>query len=50
MGSLSDIARMLPGMNIRHWKGPAWTKNALARTEAIILSMTPAGEGRTPPC
>ncbi len=26
MGSLSDIAGMLPGMNAKHWKGPAWTR------------------------
>ena len=25
-GSLSDIAGMLPGMNAKHWKGPAWTR------------------------
>lgn len=42
MGSLSDIAGMLPGMNAKALEGASVDENALARTEAIILSMTPA--------
>ncbi len=42
MGSLSDIAGMLPGMNAKALEGASIDENALARTEAIILSMTPA--------
>ena len=41
MGSLSDIAGMLPGMNAKALEGASVDENALARTEAIILSMTP---------
>ena len=42
MGSLTDIAGMLPGMNAKALEGASVDENALARTEAIILSMTPA--------
>ena len=45
MGSLSDIAGMLPGMNAKALEGASVDENALARTEAIILSMTPAERG-----
>ena len=42
MGSLSDIAGMLPGVNAKALKGAgAPDEKALSRTEAIILSMTP---------
>ncbi len=41
MGSLSDIAGMLPGMNAKALEGASVDESALARTEAIILSMTP---------
>lgn len=41
MGSLSDIAGMLPGMNAKALEGATMDESALARTEAIILSMTP---------
>ena len=36
MGSLSDIAGMLPGMNAKALEGASVDENALARTEAII--------------
>ena len=42
MGSLSDIAGMLPGVNAKALEGANVDENALSRTEAIILSMTPA--------
>ena len=42
MGSLSDIAGMLPGVNGKALEGTMVDESALARTEAIILSMTPA--------
>ena len=42
MGSLSDIAGMLPGMNGKALEGASLDESAFARTEAIILSMTPA--------
>ena len=42
MGSLSDIAGMLPGMNGKALDGAMVDESALTRTEAIILSMTPA--------
>ena len=42
MGSLTDIAGMLPGVNGKALEGAAIDEGALARTEAIILSMTPA--------
>lgn len=41
MGSLSDIAGMLPGVDAKALAGAAVDEKALARTEAIILSMTP---------
>ena len=41
MGSLSDIAGMLPGVNAKALEGASVDEKALARTEAIILSMTP---------
>ncbi len=42
MGSLSDIAGMLPGVNAKALEGASVDEKALSRTEAIILSMTPA--------
>ncbi|MBM6886346.1 signal recognition particle protein [Pseudoflavonifractor phocaeensis] len=42
MGSLSEIAGMLPGVNSKALEGAMVDESALARTEAIILSMTPA--------
>ena len=42
MGSLSDIAGMLPGVNAKALEGASVDEAALSRTEAIILSMTPA--------
>jgi signal recognition particle subunit SRP54 len=42
MGSLADIASMLPGMNGKNLGDVQVDEKALARTEAIILSMTPA--------
>jgi len=42
MGSLSDIAGMLPGVNAKALEGANMDEGALTRTEAIILSMTPA--------
>ena len=42
MGSLTDIAGMLPGMNAKALEGATVDEGALSRTEAIILSMTPA--------
>jgi signal recognition particle subunit SRP54 len=41
MGSLSDIAGMLPGINSKALEGATLDEKALSRTEAIILSMTP---------
>lgn len=41
MGSLSDIAGMLPGVDASALEGASMDGAALARTEAIILSMTP---------
>lgn len=41
MGSLEDIASMMPGMNTGAMKDAKVDEKALARTEAIILSMTP---------
>ena len=41
MGSIADIASMLPGVNAKALEGAAVDEKALARTEAIILSMTP---------
>lgn len=42
MGSLSDIAGMLPGVDPKALEGAALDGSAMSRTEAIILSMTPA--------
>ena len=42
MGSLADIAGMLPGVNAKALEGASVDEKALSRTEAIILSMTPA--------
>ena len=42
MGSLSDIAGMIPGMDAKALAGASVDEKALAKTEAIILSMTPA--------
>ncbi len=42
MGSLSDIAGMLPGVDPKALEGASVDEKALGRTEAIILSMTPA--------
>ena len=41
MGSLQDIAGMMPGMNMGALKDAAIDEKALSRTEAIIQSMTP---------
>ncbi len=41
MGSLSDIAGMLPGVDAKALEGANMDESALGRTEAIILSMTP---------
>ncbi len=41
MGSLQDIAGMMPGMNAGALKGAQIDEKALSRTEAIIQSMTP---------
>ena len=42
MGSLQDIAGMLPGIDAKALSGATIDEKAMARTEAIILSMTPA--------
>ncbi len=42
MGSLQDLAGMIPGMDSKALAGATIDEKALARTEAIILSMTPA--------
>jgi len=42
MGSLSEIAGMVPGFNAKDLEGANVDEKALSRTEAIILSMTPA--------
>jgi signal recognition particle subunit SRP54 len=42
MGSLSDIMGMLPGVNPKDLEGASMDTAMLTRTEAIILSMTPA--------
>jgi signal recognition particle subunit SRP54 len=47
MGSLSDIAGMLPGVDPKALEGANVDEKALDRTEAIILSMTP-GEREDP--
>jgi signal recognition particle subunit SRP54 len=40
MGSLQDIAGMLPGVDAKALSGASIDEKALSRTEAIILSMT----------
>ena len=42
MGSLSDIAGMLPGVKASDLEGASMDEKLLQRMEAIILSMTPA--------
>ena len=49
MGSLADIAGMLPGVDAKALDGANVDEKALSRTEAIILSVTPPS-GRIPPC
>ena len=41
MGSIQDIAGMIPGMDASALSGAQVDEKALARQEAIILSMTP---------
>ena len=41
MGSLQDIAGMIPGLDSKALKGAQMDESVLKRTEAIILSMTP---------
>jgi signal recognition particle subunit SRP54 len=41
MGSLSDIAGMLPGVNTKALEGATFDEKGMSRMEAIILSMTP---------
>ncbi|MCC8358137.1 MAG: signal recognition particle protein [Oscillospiraceae bacterium] len=40
MGSIEDLAAMVPGLDARQLKGAKIDPKAMARTEAIILSMT----------
>ena len=40
MGDLGDLAGMLPGVDAKALKGAKMDEKALARQEAIILSMT----------
>ena len=49
MGGLQDLAGMLPGMNAGALKNAQIDESALARTEAIIQSMTPY-ERENPAC
>ena len=42
MGNLSELAGMLPGVDAKALQGATVDEKALGRTEAIILSMTPA--------
>ena len=42
MGDLGDIAGLIPGMDAKALKGAKMDEKALARQEAIILSMTQA--------
>ena len=42
MGSLADLAGMLPGVDAKALEGADLDNSAMNRTEAIILSMTPA--------
>lgn len=41
MGSMQDILAMMPGMDAKALAGATVDEKAMARTEAIILSMTP---------
>jgi signal recognition particle subunit SRP54 len=41
MGSMEDILGMVPGIDAKQLKGAKIDEKAMARTEAIILSMTP---------
>jgi signal recognition particle subunit SRP54 len=41
MGSLSDIAGMLPGVDAKALAGASVDEKMISKTEAIILSMTP---------
>ena len=41
MGSMQDILAMVPGVDAKALSGAAVDEKAMARTEAIILSMTP---------
>lgn len=41
MGSMTDLLGMIPGMNAKALSSAQIDERALARTEAIILSMTP---------
>ncbi|MBR3059659.1 MAG: signal recognition particle protein [Oscillospiraceae bacterium] len=47
MGSLSDLAGMLPGIDAKQLSGASIDEKALGHTEAILKSMTPA-ERRDP--
>ena len=49
MGNLQDLAGMMPGMNAGAFKNAQVDEAALARTEAIIQSMTPY-ERENPAC
>ena len=49
MGNLQDLAGMMPGMNAGALKNAQIDESALARTEAIIQSMTPY-ERENPAC
>ena len=49
MGNLQDLAGMMPGMNAGALKNAQVDEAALARTEAIIQSMTPY-ERENPAC
>ncbi len=42
MGSMTDLLGMIPGVKMNALPDAAATEKALSRTEAIILSMTPA--------
>ena len=42
MGNLGDLAGMIPGMDSKALAGATIDEKAMSRTEAIILSMTPA--------
>jgi len=49
MGDIQDVLAMMPGMNAGALKGVTVDEKALARTEAMILSMTPY-ERENPSC